>query len=58
MTTDAGRDVGKEYLLRVGEQTRAAAMEFNVEIKTRNQPNTTKLDTDLPFWNPPQESDC
>lgn len=49
MTTDAGRDVGKEYLLRVGEQTRATAMEFNVEIKTRNQPNTTKLDTDLPF---------
>ena len=47
MTTDVGGDVGKEYLLRVGAQTRAAAMEFDVEIKTRNQPNTTKLDTEL-----------
>lgn len=47
MTTDVGRDVGKEYLLRVGEQTRASAMEFNAEIKMRNQPNTTKLDMEL-----------
>lgn len=43
MTANVGKDAGKEYLLVVGEQTGAAAMEFNVEIKRKNQPTTTEL---------------